>query len=413
MSCSAQHEPPEQGNYSLTMCKAACVGRKAPCAWISYSGRDGGICHLLASRCSTPHVRPDLCASDPDGWWTSYERLDLSFAFREQAMAGEAWLETTSLARVKPNASNSDPAGDSIAAGAAVADVMCADFPPSGGAAILLAGACRQFSLSPFHMSLKVNLVDALGSPTRVFAVLSAASVSDRDVCQRGLDFVKPTWQVPIWIEKDAVKGAPLKAIPPTWHNPQCKDALRHQDLMSFLAAYWKRHLAWVAMEHYEAALGHKFAWVFAVRPDMVYPRAAPPQCFFNANAGKMYQDRADFVLAVPRQAAGDIIDAWTVYHRCDEHSAIHGSRVTPEQWLVIHAKQAGYDLHCSGNDDCANEFVLSHNLFLGYWGRTGGVCEWFFPRRSPDSGPMRQWCDHFFPAGRKSVPTGGIDFRT
>ena len=395
-----------EGLLSLEQCKAACEGHADPCAWISYSSRDGstfnGTCTLSAS-CDAPQLLPGRCMTPADGphplgWWTSFEYAGASShettrgevggvggarrgaATREgRASAAEAWLRATAPANSAPAASTGDDAPQ------AVPDMLCAGFPRSGGAAVLLTGLCRSFSRSVYHGSLKRNLVDSLGSGTRVFVAISAGRGEEQQ-CQRALDVLQPAWQLPIWAER---QGKREVVTPPIWTNQRCRVSMLPDLRGSFLAQFAKKHMAWTAMQKYEDARGERFSWVFSVRPDLVYPRPLPPICFFNASAGRMYQDRGDSVLAVPRQDAGDIINAWAVYHRCNETLPI----ADPEKWLMFHARRAGYEMHCNGNAHCADVFAMG-NLFAGTFAANDHVlCGLFWP--SVEDSPARQWCDH------------------
>lgn len=176
------------------------------------------------------------------------------------------------------------------------ADVVCSHFPePQVG--VVLVGAARTFVQPLVHRTLRTNLMEAFGGTITLFAWLKLQDGSG-DPNKRRLDHANVGAVLEALQYVSAAAKRVVKKISDDAPEHGCPHTTRFNT--AFLAQAANRWEAWRLVREFENGGGSRLDYYIYTRPDLAWPIAVRPHCFWNLQG---YARVWDWVFMMPGHA--------------------------------------------------------------------------------------------------------------
>ena len=160
--------------------------------------------------------------------------------------------------------------------------LLCSGVEPRPKIAICLSGLARTFRNPLVHMSLKENVLEALGAPVTAFAYFRTLDLNGTREEEQQLLAVAAA----IGINETRIDSGLIRA---PFAGPQCKYPKVNLakepvpgDAASIVGQAHNRRQCYDMISDHETRLDVHFDWVLYTRPDLTWYRPLRPFCFFN-----------------------------------------------------------------------------------------------------------------------------------
>ena len=217
-------------------------------------------------------------------------------------------------------------------------NLVCESHSQRPKVAICLAGAARTLEQPLIFHSIRTNLIEAFGGDVTVFAAVKipdwvgdTPTSADRERqifrARTALAHLGAMGKRLILTNESQV---PSSISPPVCQSSRAKD--RDKVLFASLVAQLNNRAACHRLiSEYEARQGQQFQYVIYTRPDMAWPTAMRPYCFWDRT--RVLRQR-DYVYMMPRAAATHYLHSVPAnFFNC--HTPWHGQ--LPETYELFH----------------------------------------------------------------------------
>lgn len=187
---------------------------------------------------------------------------------------------------------------------ASAANLVCGDYPRPR-VAVCIAGTARSVVQPLVHQTLRTNLIEAFGGNADLFAYIRLidghSNPAFKDSVVDGADVRAALLHIGVPVEHSEVDSTTANVTMPECavasHNaPVSWDNPRYQ--ASAFGQIHNRYKCYSAIADAEARHDQRYEYVITVRPDLVWPVAVRPYCFWDLGLG---WHKMDWIFMTPR----------------------------------------------------------------------------------------------------------------